>query len=100
MSTKSAPSKRSARTKGPNRGQAKSKIVVRRLPANLPEHVFMDSIKGLVPDSALDRPTTWVAGKVSKKYVHMGMKTAIEDALLLSKYLTLYTHTGPPLAHP
>ncbi|KAF8942623.1 hypothetical protein BGZ47_006298 [Haplosporangium gracile] len=69
MSTKTAPSKRSARTKGPSRGQAKSKIVVRRLPANLPEHVFMDSIKGLVPDSALDRPTTWVAGKVSKNPV-------------------------------
>ncbi|KAG0074618.1 hypothetical protein BGZ90_010614 [Linnemannia elongata] len=69
MSTKPAPSKRSARTKGPNRGQAKSKIVVRRLPANLPEHVFMESIKGLVPDSALDRPTTWVAGKVSKNPV-------------------------------
>ncbi|KAF9907543.1 hypothetical protein EC991_010839 [Linnemannia zychae] len=69
MSTKPAPSKRSARTKGPNRGQAKSKIVVRRLPANLPEHVFMDSIKGLVPDSVLDRPTTWVAGKVSKNPV-------------------------------
>ncbi|KAF9154202.1 hypothetical protein BG015_001576 [Linnemannia schmuckeri] len=69
MSTKAAPSKRSARTKGPSRGQAKSKIVVRRLPANLPEHVFMDSIKGLVPDSALDRPTTWVAGKVSKNPV-------------------------------
>ncbi|KAG0322385.1 hypothetical protein BGZ97_006999 [Linnemannia gamsii] len=69
MSTKPAPSKRSARTKGPNRGQAKSKIIVRRLPANLPEHVFLDSIKGLVPDSALDRPTTWVAGKVSKNPV-------------------------------
>ncbi|KAG0271830.1 hypothetical protein BGZ95_000309 [Linnemannia exigua] len=69
MSTKPAPSKRSARTKGPSRGQAKSKIVVRRLPANLPEHVFLDSIKGLVPDSALDRPTTWVAGKVSKNPV-------------------------------
>ncbi|KAF9297083.1 hypothetical protein BGZ88_011105 [Linnemannia elongata] len=69
MSTKPATSKRSARTKGPNRGQAKSKIVVRRLPANLPEHVFMESIKGLVPDSALDRPTTWVAGKVSKNPV-------------------------------
>ncbi|KAF9135158.1 hypothetical protein BGW39_004354 [Mortierella sp. 14UC] len=69
MSTKPAPSKRSARTKGPSRGQAKSKIVVRRLPANLPEHVFMDSIKSLVPDSALDRPTTWVAGKVSKNPV-------------------------------
>ncbi|KAK3832104.1 MAG: Smg-4/UPF3 family-domain-containing protein [Linnemannia elongata] len=69
MSTKPAPSKRSARTKGPSRGQAKSKIVVRRLPANLPEHVFKDSIKGLVADSALDRPTTWVAGKVSKNPV-------------------------------
>ncbi|KAG0299017.1 hypothetical protein BGZ96_000049 [Linnemannia gamsii] len=69
MSTKPAPSKRSARTKGPNRGQAKSKIVVRRLPANLPEHVFLDSIKGLVLDSALDRPTTWVPGKVSKNPV-------------------------------
>ncbi|KAF9144538.1 hypothetical protein BGX30_012478 [Mortierella sp. GBA39] len=69
MSTKPAPSKRSARAKGPSRGQAKFKIVVRRLPANLPEHVFMDSIKGLVSDSALDRPTTWVAGKVSKNPV-------------------------------
>ncbi|KAF9097478.1 hypothetical protein BGX23_008752 [Mortierella sp. AD031] len=69
MSTKAAPSKRSTRAKGPSRGQAKSKIVVRRLPANLPEHIFIESIKGLVSDSALDRPTTWVAGKVSKNPV-------------------------------
>ncbi|KAF9299943.1 hypothetical protein BGZ74_008472 [Mortierella antarctica] len=63
------PSKRGSRPKGPGRGQAKTKIVVRRLPANLPEHVFADSIKPLVPDTAMDRPFTWVAGKVSKNPV-------------------------------
>lgn len=64
---KANPSQRAARSKGPNRGQAKTKIVVRRLPANLPEHVFMESIKSLVSDASLDRATTWVSGKVSKK---------------------------------
>ncbi|KAF9951122.1 hypothetical protein BGZ72_007288 [Mortierella alpina] len=66
---KPGPSKRSSRGKGPNRGQAKTKIVVRRLPANLPEHVFLDTIKTLVPEPSIDRPTTWVAGKVSKNPV-------------------------------
>ncbi|KAG0012168.1 hypothetical protein BGZ82_002701 [Podila clonocystis] len=64
-----APSKRGSRPKGPGRGQAKTKIVVRRLPANLPEHVFADSIKPLVPETAMDHPFTWVAGKVSKNQV-------------------------------
>ncbi|KAF9322047.1 hypothetical protein BG003_008238 [Podila horticola] len=64
-----APSKRGSRPKGPGRGQAKTKIVVRRLPANLPEHVFADSIKPLVPETAMDRPFTWIAGKVSKNPV-------------------------------
>jgi hypothetical protein len=91
MSTKPAPSKRSARTKGPNRGQAKSKIIVRRLPANLPEHVFLDSIKGLVPDSALDRPTTWVAGKVSKKYVHMGIAICNRSIIAIVNMLFFVT---------
>ncbi|KAF9275216.1 hypothetical protein BGZ68_010940 [Mortierella alpina] len=66
---KTGPSKRSTRGKGPNRGQAKTKIVVRRLPANLPEHVFLDTIKTLVPEQSIDRPTTWVSGKVSKNPV-------------------------------
>ncbi|KAF9959204.1 hypothetical protein BGZ70_008934 [Mortierella alpina] len=66
---KTGPSKRSTRGKGPNRGQAKTKIVVRRLPANLPEHVFLDTIKNLVPEQSIDRPTTWVSGKVSKNPV-------------------------------
>ncbi|KAG0215507.1 hypothetical protein BGX28_009555 [Mortierella sp. GBA30] len=66
---KIGPNKRSTRSKGPNRGQAKTKIVVRRLPANLPEHIFLDSIKTLVPDQALERATTWVSGKVSKNPV-------------------------------
>ena len=65
------PSKRASRVRGPNKGQAKTKIVVRRLPANLPEFVFMDSIKPHVPDQSVERPTTWVAGKVSKKYAPM-----------------------------
>ncbi|KAF9359899.1 hypothetical protein BGX26_011095 [Mortierella sp. AD094] len=66
---KAAPSKRAGRAKGPNRGQVKTKIVIRRLPANLPEHVFMDSIKTLAPETSLERPTTWVSGKVSKNPV-------------------------------
>ncbi|KAF9901220.1 hypothetical protein BX616_002336 [Lobosporangium transversale] len=61
--------KRASRPKGPNRGQQKTKIVVRRLPANLPEHVFMESIKPFVQETSLERPTTWVAGKVSKNPV-------------------------------
>ena len=65
---KANPSQRAARPKGSNRGQAKTKIVVRRLPANLPEHVFMESIKPLVLETSLDRATTWVPGKISKKY--------------------------------
>ncbi|KAG9325101.1 hypothetical protein KVV02_006763 [Mortierella alpina] len=66
---KTGPSKRSIRGKGPSRGQAKTKIVVRHLPANLPEHVFLDTIKTLVPEQSVDRPTTWVSGKVSKNPV-------------------------------
>ncbi|KAF9116579.1 hypothetical protein BGX27_001435 [Mortierella sp. AM989] len=64
-----APSKRAGRAKGPNRGQVKTKIIVRRLPANLPEHVFMDSIKSLAPETSLERSTTWVSGKISKNPV-------------------------------
>ncbi|KAI8603329.1 Smg-4/UPF3 family-domain-containing protein, partial [Dissophora ornata] len=69
MSTAGGPSKRAARSKGLTRGQARTKIVVRRLPANLPEPVFVESIKLLVPETSLERATTWVPGKVSKNPV-------------------------------
>ncbi|KAG0042863.1 hypothetical protein BGZ83_012085 [Gryganskiella cystojenkinii] len=63
------PSKRASRVRGPNRGQAKTKIIVRRLPANLPEAVFMESIKPFLSEQSVERPLTWVAGKVSKNPV-------------------------------
>ncbi|KAF9974804.1 hypothetical protein BGZ73_001708 [Actinomortierella ambigua] len=59
---------KSRRTPRSKRGktQIKTKIVVRRLPANLPEQVFLDSIKSLVPEENLSRAITWFPGKVSK----------------------------------
>lgn len=46
----------------------KTKIVVRRLPANLPEEVFMNAVKRWTGDDVVDYKF-YVPGKVTQRYV-------------------------------
>jgi hypothetical protein len=50
----------------PRKATLKTKVIVRRLPPNLPEKIFMDSVKPWISEETVDY-SLYVPGKLSKR---------------------------------
>lgn len=56
------------KTKRNKKNVLKTKVVVRRLPPNLPEEIFMNSVKPWISEDTVDY-SLYVPGKLSKRYI-------------------------------
>lgn len=52
----------------PRKNTLKTKVVVRRLPPNLPEKIFFNAVKPWISEEIVDY-SLYVPGKLSKRYI-------------------------------